>query len=125
MKRYSNDLRKKAIAYFKECGSCVQTATTFQINRHTIESWVNLKKEWKLYEVVSYQTRKSKLDYEAIKTFITDHPDLYNYEVAKEFNTSTSNIQRIVSNKLKFTRKKNKPIIPKLTNEKNKSFGMK
>jgi transposase len=112
----------KAIAYFKQGHTCIQTATTFSVNRHTIENWVKLEKEWKLYTIISYQTRKSKLDYEAIKAFVKAHPDLYNYEIAKEFNTSPTNIQRILSTIFGFTSKKNKPHIPKLMLEKEKSF---
>ena len=109
MKRYSNNLRKKVMDYLKEIKNNIsKTSKVFNIKRDTIYSWSKLEKEWKLFEIKSKNWwRKSKLDYEAIKKYVLSNPDRYNYEIAEVFNTSTSNIQRILV-KLGFTVKKNK-----------------
>jgi hypothetical protein len=49
-----------------------------------------------LTEINNYVTRKSKLNYEEIKKYVEANPDLYNYEIAEKFGTSTENMRQIL-----------------------------
>lgn len=43
-KPYSDDLRQKALDYYKECGHKSKTCTIFNIARTTLDLWIQLEK---------------------------------------------------------------------------------
>ena len=110
MRRYSNDLRERVMKEIKDWKKIKQTGKVFKVWRSTIYSWIELEKKWKLTEINNYVTRKSKLNYEEIKKYVEANPDLYNYEIAEKFGTSTENMRQILI-KIWFTVKKSKHYI--------------
>lgn len=121
MNRHGNDLRERVIWEIRIWKSIKWTSEIFKVSRQTIYDWIELEKEWKLEEINNYKTRQSKLNYEEIKKYVEENPDLYNYEIAKHFGTSTENLRQILI-KLNFTVKKNKRFTKKQMKTKEKNL---
>lgn len=99
---YSLDFRKKVLAIrAKEGLSFVEAAKRFGVSVNSIFLWS------KRLEPKRTKNRPAiKIDYEALRRDIEEHPDSYNYERASRFNVSTSGIVWAMK-KLGITYKKN------------------
>jgi transposase len=114
MSRHSNDLRQRALDFFKSNKSKTTTAKTFQISRDTLDSWINLDEKGLLHEVrTGGKGVASKVDLKKLEEYVDNNPDKYYREIAKEFGIKKSQAQRLVTNKLGYTSKKNRKSIVK------------
>ena len=93
MSRHSNDLRIRVIGFYNKGNTISETSKIFNISRSTIRFWINLFKTDSLYRIIP-RVKMSKLDDKEILNFIDNNSDLYNYEIAKEFNTSKESIRK-------------------------------
>lgn len=112
MSRHSNDLRIRVVDFYNKANTISETSKIFNISRSTIRFWINLFKKDSLYRIIP-RVKMSKLDDKEILNFIDNNSDLYNYEIAKEFNTSKESIRRLLIRN-KYTTKKNKKSIENL-----------
>lgn len=123
MSRYSNDLRLKVITFFKQnssnkkpISSKFETCKIFGISRPTLNFWLKIAEKESLLEVKKFHRgRISSVNLEELKKYIDENPDKYYHEIAKKFGKSKSQIQRIATQKLGYTSKKNKQFIAKQT----------
>jgi len=123
MSRHSNDLRKRAIAFFKSNKTKSETIKTFQIARQTLYDWIELEKQSKLFDILPKKNGfKSSVDLAELKKYIDENPDKYYHEIALKFGVKKSQIQRIVTQKLGYTSKKNKQFTEKQTNKPKKNL---
>lgn len=126
MSRYSNDLRKKVIDYFNLGNSKSKTSDIFNISRQTLDFWIKLDKEDKLFEIKKYQHGfKSSVDLDEFKRYVDENSDKYYHEIAKEFKIKKSQAHRIVKTKLNYTVKKNKQSTEKQIKKLKKSLNNK
>lgn len=102
---YSVDLRKKVVEYIQNGGSVVDATHLFRIGRRTIHRWLLQLTIAGHLEKKTYARTKFKIDRNALKANIDDHPDIYLKERAETFNVSLSGIWRALKT-MKITRKK-------------------
>ena len=115
MSRHSNDLRERAIAFFKSGNNKLKTSRIFKISRQTLDNWIDLDKQNKLFDIpVRRNGFASRINIEELKKYIQANPDRYYRELAIEFKISKSQIHRLV-HKLKFSVKKNELSTKNLT----------
>lgn len=127
MSRHSNDLRKRVVDFFNSSQKIAKTKTakTFQISRQTLDDWLELDKEGKLFEVSPNKGGfASKIDTEELKLYFQRHPDAYDREAGIHFGASDETIRRI-RHKLKITVKKNKPYTQKQMKNKDQPLSKK
>jgi transposase len=108
----------------KKKGSKSAAVRNFGIGRQTVYDWLELDKQGKLLEVHVYPTKKSKLDYEEVRSYVDANPDFYYREIGEFFKTSGENIRRILK-KLNYTVKKNKLSTGKQMKNKDQSSSKK
>lgn len=106
MSRHSNDLRQRVVDFYLKGNTLTLTTQVFQIARDTVKKWVRWKQQGQLFRVLPAKAM-TKLDTRAILKYVDTHPDRYNYEIAKEFNSSRSAIQRLLA-KNNYSLKKNR-----------------
>jgi len=108
MSRHSNDLRQRVIDFYHKEENKLLTSKVFSISRPTLDSWLELDKTDKLFEIKQYHHgRISKISLKELKTFVDKHPDMYYKEIANHFPLQRSQIQVLVKDKLGYTIKKN------------------
>jgi transposase len=100
---YSADYRKVAVKYKQDGHTFRELTCLFKITPRTYYQWVeNLETS---ENVKVKQTRKRKIDSDALKKAVEEMPDAYLRELSKEFNCSTTAVhKRLVQ--LGFTYKK-------------------
>ena len=101
---YSEDFRKRAIAYLEEGHTYQDTAKTFNISPNTLNTWVQ---QYRTTGGLSRKKReyKSKLGSAELAAFVTANPDAYQSEISEHFDCSVSTVCRRLK-RLGFTRKK-------------------
>lgn len=113
---YSEDFRKRTIAYKLEGHTLEETSKIFKIGITTIKRWINMSKTGGL----SDPPRKSffrKIDPEKLKGYIENNPSSYLSEIAQKFDCSIPSIHAAL-NKLGYTRKKRSNAIGNKTQKK-------
>ena len=85
---YSIQFRKKLLELQKSGESFIKLSKRFKISTTTISRW---KKE--LYPKKHRNKKPVKIDYEALKRDIQEHPDSYSYERALRLGVSTAGIK--------------------------------
>ena len=98
---YSLDLRKRVIDFVEGGGSISKAARTYHVGRATIYRWLNR------VDLAPTQVprRKRKLDWDALRTDVEQHPEATLVERAQTFGVSVSAISQTLK-KMKITRKK-------------------
>jgi transposase-like protein len=114
MNRHSNDLRVRAIEYINSGNTVAKTSRVFHIAISTLRKWREEEKTGILLQPKQYVSMVSRIDTEALKSFIQDNSDMYYSEIAKHFQISKSQIHRICV-RLGITVKKNKKYLKKQT----------
>ncbi|NJL96726.1 hypothetical protein HC766_05330 [Candidatus Gracilibacteria bacterium] len=108
MSRHSNDLRQRVISFYHKKGNKLLTSITFSVSRPTIDSWIELDKKEKLFEIKEYtRGRISRVNLKKLKRIVDNHPDMYFREIAQYFPVKRTQIQNLIKDKLGYTLKKN------------------
>jgi len=106
---YSLDYRKAAVDYKKSGHTFKELKDVFKITPRTYYKW---EKEENYGTVKAKQTRKRKIDPDALKKAVEEKPDAYLREISSQFNCSTTAVhKRFVQ--LGYTYKKRRLPTPK------------
>lgn len=91
---YSTDLRERVLSYYDDNHKQQETCELFGINRSTLNSWLKLRRETGSVALKPRPKvrRTRKVNDEALKLYIAQHPDAYLREIAQEFGVSISTI---------------------------------
>lgn len=91
---YSNDLRKRVLAYYDDNHTQKETCAVFGISRSALTDWLKLRRETGSADLRPRpKIRNSKkIDGEQLKAYIAKHPDAYFHEIASVFNVVPSAI---------------------------------
>ena len=106
---YSKDYRERAIAYRREGHTVEETHETFKVARSTIERWEKQLKETGDLGKKELHRSFRKIDPEKLKSYVAEHPDAYQSEMAEAFGCSESGIRDALA-RYKITRKKKRPV---------------
>jgi transposase len=104
---YSTDLRKRCVEYYASGNTKEKTAKVLKVSTSTVSRWrAELRDNgvWKN----TYKTDSrvpNKLKYEALKTYVDNHPNAFLYEIASVFNASSEGMRNALEC-YKITRKK-------------------
>lgn len=121
-KRYSNDLRDRALAYKDDNHTQQETCAVFGLSRSTVNTWLKLRRETGSAHAPSYaKTRRRQIDEHKLKAYIEAHPDAYLREIAVEFGVSATAIM-YACRRYKITRKKRQLSMPTATKQNGKPF---
>jgi len=87
---YSNDLRDKVLAYKDDHHTQQETCDVFGIARSTLNEWLGLRrKEGSAHLKPRPKRRRTrKIDEQALKAYIAEHPDAYLREIGGHFGVS-------------------------------------
>ena len=102
---YSTDYRKRTIEYRQAGHTLEETHQTFKVSRSTIQKWEKQWKEDGTLEKKALHRSFRKIDPEKLKTYVAEHPDAYQSEMAEAFGCSESGIHYALKQQ-KITRKK-------------------
>jgi len=103
---YDVKLRRRAIAYWNDGHTKIETAQVFKVNPDTLQTWKNQLKETGKLEPKTRRETWRKIDPERLKDYLEHHPDAYLKEMAEEFCCSEVAIFKALK-RLKISRKKN------------------
>ena len=107
---YSTDYRKRTIEYRQAGHTLEETHQIFKVSKTTIREWEKQLNETGNLEKKELHRESRKIDPEALKAYIAEHPDAYQSEMAEVFQCSESGI-RYALKRHKITRKKRQPAI--------------
>lgn len=107
---YPTKYRERTIEYRQEGHTLEETKRTFHVSIATIRKWEKQMKEEGHLEKKPVQRSFRKIDPEKLRSYVEEHPDAYQSEMAKEFRCSESGIRDALK-RLKITRKKRQPAI--------------
>ena len=105
---YSRKYRERTIEYRQAGHTLEETHQTFKVSRSTIQIWEKQLKETGDLGKKELHRSFRKIDPEKLKTYVAEHPDAYQSEMAKAFGCSESGI-RDALRRHKLTRKKRRP----------------
>ena len=102
---YSKDYRKRTIEYRQTGHTLEETHQTFKVLISTIQRWAQQLKE--AGDLGKQELHRSfrKIDPEKLRSYVAEHPDAYQSEMAEAFGCSESGI-RDALRRNKITRKK-------------------
>lgn len=87
---YSNDLRERILKYYDDNHSQRETCEVFEIGRTTLTTWLKLRRETGSAHLRPRPKRRrsAKIEEQALKSYIAEHPDAYLREIAEVFEVS-------------------------------------
>ena len=88
----SKDLRETAVKYHLEGHTVIETAKTFGVGKTSIVNWVKKYRETGDLSDKPIKRNFKKIDPEKLKSYVKEHPDAIQKEIAKEFNCAQSAI---------------------------------
>jgi len=104
MMAHSMDLRLRAVGLLEKDLTVAQISELLDIGTATLWRWKARAKQGRLAPV--YPPRSAyKLDEQAMRTYLAEHPDAYQHEIAKAMGVSRTTIQWAFK-RLGITRKK-------------------
>lgn len=106
---YSNDLREKVLRYHDRGYSQVEVCEVFEISRATLNNWLLKRKSGDFNRCEVRRKRAHKIDADALRFYIRQHPDAYLIEIASHFKVSDVGILK-ACRRLGISRKKNQPL---------------
>jgi len=109
---YSEDFRKRAIAFMDEGHTYKELYEAFKIYPTNIENWRKLQKETGELAPQYRKTRKRKIDLERLEQAVEEKPDAYLSELAEIFDCTEQAVFYALK-KVKITYKKNNIRTPK------------
>lgn len=109
---YSDDLRDKALRYYDKGGkSQAEVSAIFGVSHRTFAQWVKLRKSGDFRRRAKQKRRApAKIESEALRLYIDQHPDAYFREIALVFKVSDVGILK-ACRRLGITRKKNTAVL--------------
>ncbi len=102
---YPEQYRKRTIEYRQEGHTLEETGETFKVAVTTIRRWEKQLKEKGDLKPKEVKRPFRKIDPDKLRAYIEEHPDAYQYEIAKEFGCVQSAVNQALK-RLKITRKK-------------------
>ena len=114
---YPRKYRERTIEYRQEGHTLEETKQVFHISISTIREWEKQLREEGHLEKKPVKRSFRKIDPEKLRSYVAEHPDAYQSEMAKEFHCSESGI-RYALKRLKITRKKRQLAIRNRTRRK-------
>lgn len=99
---YSEDMKKQVIQFVEHGGGISKAAKLFNVGRASIYRWLGQSD----LKPVKVKRRQRKLDWEALKKDIQEHPDDKLADRAKKFGVKISSIWYALK-QMRITRKKN------------------
>ena len=114
---YPTKYRERTIEYRQEGHTLEETQRVFHVCITTIRKWEKQLREEGHLEKKPVERSFRKIDPEKLRSYVAEHPDAYQSEMAKEFQCSESGI-RDALNRLKITRKKRQSAIRNRTQRK-------
>ena len=109
---YSEDFRRRAIAYMDEGHTYKELYEAFRIYPTNIENWRKLQSETGSLKPQYRAERSGKIDLKKLQQAVEEKPDAYLSELAKLFDCTPQSIHSALK-KLKISYKKNNIRIPK------------
>src|SRR5277367_3342782 len=109
---YSDDLREKALRYYDKGGkSQAEVSGIFGVSHRTFAQGVKLRKAGNFRRRAQQKRRTpTKIESEALRRYIEQHPDAYFREIAMVFKVSDVGILK-ACRRLGITRKKNTAVL--------------
>jgi transposase len=108
--RCSSDIRKRVLDFVASGGSKIEAARRFQVSRASVYNW--LSKEDGLSYLRPGPRHPRKLDWDALRQYIQDHPDLMLKEYAEHFSVSSGAVWK-ACHRMKLTYKKRRGVTGK------------
>ncbi len=102
---YPVKYRERVVEYRQEGHTLEETRKVFKVAVSTIREWERRLKEKGSLAPDTPERCFKKIDPEKLKAYLSEHPDAYQWEMAKEFGCVQSAIQQSLK-KLGITRKK-------------------
>jgi transposase len=91
---YSADYRKAAIA-FKQAGHTFkEQGEAFKITPRTYYQWIEILETSGSFKIEIKQTRRGKIDPDALKKAVEERPDAYLRELSRMFDRAPSSVYR-------------------------------
>lgn len=103
---YDAKFRHRAIEYWNDGHTKIETAKVFKVHPDTLQKWKNQLKETGKLEPKTRRETWRKINPTRLKEYLKQHPDAYLKEMAKEFGCSDVAIIKALR-RLKISRKKN------------------
>jgi len=103
---YEIKYRRRALEYWNDGHTKMETATVFKVNPDTLQNWKKQLKETGTLEPKKRRETWRKINPEKLKDYVKEHPDAYLREIAEEFGCSDVAILKALK-RLKISRKKN------------------
>ena len=105
---YSVDLRKKVLEFIERTKNMLEASRVFGINYNTVRKWFKAYEEGRIEPKEAYRQKPYKMDWEELKRYVEENPDLYQEEYGKVFGVSQGQISKVLK-KLGMTYKKRAP----------------
>ena len=105
---YSKKYRERTIEYRQSGHTLEETHQIFKVAKSTIQEWEKQLKETGNLEKKQLHRSYRKIDPEKLRSYVAEHPDAYQSEMAEAFGCSESGI-RDALRRHKITRKKRQP----------------
>lgn len=92
---YSNEIKRLAMKYIHvDKKTLIYTCEHLLISLTTLKTWLRLYKSGTLYDKKPRSHKGRKVDDEALKAYVAEHPDAYLSEIACIFGMTDSGIYR-------------------------------
>ena len=102
---YTTQYRKRTIEYRQEGHTLEETSRVFKVSVGTIRDWERRLKESGSLEKSELNRPQKKVDLQKLESYLAQHPDAYQTEIAREFGCTPRAIRKAFK-KLGVTRKK-------------------
>jgi len=103
---YNEKYRRRAVEYWADGHSKIETAEVFKIGTSTLQRWKNQLTETGKLEPKTRKEIWKKIDPDRLIKYLQENPDAYLKEIAEEFGCSDVAILKALK-RLKISRKKN------------------
>lgn len=108
----SLDLRSRVVSFIESGGKIMEACKLFKVSTSSVYRWTQLKQTTGSLVAAKPVRTAYKIDEDALKAYVSKHPDAQQAEVAEKFNVTESAICRAFK-RLKITRKKSRYFIKK------------
>ncbi len=106
---YPVKYRERTIEYRQEGHTLEETSKVFKVAVSTIREWAKRLKEKGNLAPDTPERSFKKIDPEKLKAYLAEHPDAYQWEIAKEFGCVQSAVGQALK-RLNITRKKDEAL---------------
>lgn len=83
--------------FVKDGGSKLKASKVFKLARETVNKWVSLNQQGILFKIIPRKPNSPLNQSDVVDKvleYIDNNPDAYDIEIAKQFNSSKSSVQR-------------------------------